>query len=667
LKRDAIEPNLDVSEKHDVVETLRDQTSDGLGEVLSLILMACDVSVAGVVFYDERLKPYQQISNRSSGGNKAVEVELKHALSLSVFTKKEHHPWITQSDIVEVDPKLLQSSTRYKSAFVTPIVNHKYEFIGGIVLADEKLICLSEFQQRFIALQSSQLTRELILRFALSREIDLHEKLNERKRMLRMVLDNVPAKIWFKDDKNNVLRLNELAAKSSGQTVKELEGKNSSEIWPDMAKQYYKEDLAAFQTGQPQKGIIQHYTHKNGKSGWISTDKIPFYDEETGQKFILVVSMDITKLRNYQRQISRDSERLELIGSSSNVGLWDWPIFNEDKIWWSPVFHEMMGDPERKIKPTVKIFQSAIHPEDLKLFDATLAKYMENYKPFSLECRVKSKDEAYRWYLISGQSSSTYQDKNKRIIGSMTDIHDMKTIQLNYDIERQKLAEAYKELDSFAYVASHDLKGPLRGMSNVIDWIREDIQSEQFESITDHLNLLESRVDRLDVLLKDILSFSKAGKTITQAENVDMQILVDNIIDWMPISKDLKVEVIGKLPVLKIQKTIAEQVFSNLISNAVKHNDTVPGVVSISCEETYFDYKFLIKDNGPGIKDEYRGIIFEPFKRLVTKDDIEGSGLGLSIVQKVLKSINGLITIKPYREGEGTCVELIIPKISVGV
>jgi len=146
-----------------------------------------------------------------------------------------------------------------------------------------------------------------------------------------------------------------------------------------------------------------------------------------------------------------------------------------------------------------------------------------------------------------------------------------------------------------------------------------------------------------------------------------MQILVDNIIDWMPISKDLKVEVIGRLPVLKIQKTIAEQVFSNLISNAVKHNDTVPGVVSISCEETYFDYKFLIKDNGPGIKDEYRGIIFEPFKRLVTKDDIEGSGLGLSIVQKVLKSINGLITIKPYREGEGTCVELIIPKISVGV
>jgi len=108
--------------------------------------------------------------------------------------------------------------------------------------------------------------------------------LNERKRMLRMVLDNVPAKIWFKDDKNNVVRLNAEAARSSGRSIEELEGKNCSEIWPDMHEQYYREDQEVFKTGQPMKGIIQHYHHKAGASGWISTDKVPYIDEKTGKQ-----------------------------------------------------------------------------------------------------------------------------------------------------------------------------------------------------------------------------------------------------------------------------------------------------------------------------------------------------------------------------------------------
>jgi len=117
----------------------------------------------------------------------------------------------------------------------------------------------------------------------------------------------------------------------------------------------------------------------------------------------------------------------------------------------------------------------------------------------------------------------------------------------------KKLAEAYKELDRFAYVASHDLKGPLRGMSNIIDWVREDIELKTFDSTSNHLDLLKSRVDRMETLLKDILSFSRAGKTVTKPEKVDMNHLIKNIIDWVSIPKGFEVSILNSLPVLTIQ------------------------------------------------------------------------------------------------------------------
>ena len=657
--------DLDISEKRGVIEELRQQTETGLRDVLSLIASACNVSVGGVFFNHDRLAPYQLLHNTSPRDDAVVKSEFSKILGLKSFVKKPEVPWIFKNELIKISGREVSEISKYEFACIAPIVDHKYNFIGGIIIADKKILELSDFQQKLLSIQASQMTRELILRFGLNREIDLHEKLNERKRMLRMVLDNVPAKIWFKDDKNNVVRLNAEAARSSGRSIEELEGKNCSEIWPDMHEQYYREDQEVFKTGQPMKGIIQHYHHKAGASGWISTDKVPYIDEKTGKQFILVISMDITELRKYQRQVSWDAERLDLIGSSSNVGLWDWPIFEEDKIWWSPVFHEMMGDPQRKDQPSVKRFQESIHPDDIKIFEEELQKYVKGTKPFSFECRVKDGDGGFRWHLISGQSSSKPNAKQKRIIGSMTDIHELKTIQLNYDIEREKLSDAYKELDRFTYVASHDLKAPLRGMSNVIDWVREDLKSGTLSSTEDHLNLLESRVDRMDMLLKDILSFSKAGKAVSKAKSVDMNILVDRVTDWMATPDGFKIDVVAPLPVLNIQETVAEQIFSNLISNAVKHNDAEQGYVKISCEQSYFDYTFIIEDNGPGIADEYRDIIFEPFKRLVTKDDVEGSGLGLSIVQKMVRSVNGAISVDPYEERSGTRINVIIPKIMV--
>ncbi len=199
-----------------------------------------------------------------------------------------------------------------------------------------------------------------------------------------------------------------------------------------------------------------------------------------------------------------------------------------------------------------------------------------------------------------------------------------------------ELKRSNKDLNDFAYVASHDLKAPLRGIMQLASWIEEDVADNANEETKGHLQLLQSRTARLEKLLDDLLTYSRIGNHLGSIEKVDVNELVKTLFQLLdpPAEFDLKFE--ETLPIFDTLPIPLEVVFRNLIGNAIKHHDRPNGIISILAIEYDSYYQFSVANDGPGIDPKHHEKIFEMFKTLRPRDQVEGSGMGLSIIKKIL-------------------------------
>jgi len=213
-----------------------------------------------------------------------------------------------------------------------------------------------------------------------------------------------------------------------------------------------------------------------------------------------------------------------------------------------------------------------------------------------------------------------------------------------------ELEKRNEELDKFAYVVSHDLKAPVRGIHNVIKWIEEDLGHELTPEMKKYLDIIPQRTKRMEDLINGLLDYARISEK-THASEVDVNELVKDIIDSIA-PRHFRVEV-HNLPHLYTERLKLEQVFSNLIGNAVKYTARPDGHIVITCLELTDSYQFTVKDNGIGIAGEYHGKIFEIFQTLREKNEMESTGIGLAIVKKIIDEQRGDIKINS-KPGEGT-------------
>jgi PAS domain S-box-containing protein len=225
----------------------------------------------------------------------------------------------------------------------------------------------------------------------------------------------------------------------------------------------------------------------------------------------------------------------------------------------------------------------------------------------------------------------------------------------------EELKRSNKELNDFAYVASHDLKAPLRGIMQLSAWIKEDIEDFANEDTKSNLNLLMNRTSRLEKLLEDLLDYSRIGRKTEDLQSIDTKELVLNVFDLQDPSDNIKLNCQEVMPVINTAVSPFETIIRNLIGNAVKHNDKTEGVINVTAQEFPKYYQFSVKDNGPGIPVRYHDQIFELFKTLRPRDEVEGSGMGLSIIKKLLDYHNGSIVIESDGSN-GTCFTFTWPK-----
>ncbi|WP_400193837.1 ATP-binding protein [Hymenobacter sp. B81] len=225
-----------------------------------------------------------------------------------------------------------------------------------------------------------------------------------------------------------------------------------------------------------------------------------------------------------------------------------------------------------------------------------------------------------------------------------------------------QLERRNQELDQFAYVVSHDLKAPLRGIESASRWIEEDMGQDLPPHIREFLLLMRVRVHRMENLISGILELARIGRVEQLDERVDVRELLTEIVDVLAPPAGFQVLLPSYLPVMLAPRVELHQVFSNLLSNALKyHHDPAHGLARINYRETADDYVFTVGDNGPGIAPEYHERVFVLFQTLNERDTVESTGVGLAIVRKIVERHGGTIRLDSA-EGFGATFTLSWPK-----
>lgn len=209
----------------------------------------------------------------------------------------------------------------------------------------------------------------------------------------------------------------------------------------------------------------------------------------------------------------------------------------------------------------------------------------------------------------------------------------------------EELQTTNADLDNFAYVASHDLKSPLRGIRQLAEWVCEDAGNLLPVEDLKHLEVMQGRVTKMELLLDDLLDYSRVGRLHADSELVDTEAVVKDLIDMIDNPRGIEIRLSGTFPEFETIRTPLEQVLLNLIGNAVKHHDKLnDGYVEIRCEPHADCCQFSVRDNGPGIDERHHERIFQIYQR-VGDPAIEGSGMGLAIVKKQVEQFGGRIEV----------------------
>lgn len=207
------------------------------------------------------------------------------------------------------------------------------------------------------------------------------------------------------------------------------------------------------------------------------------------------------------------------------------------------------------------------------------------------------------------------------------------------------LKSSDSDVDDFAYIASHDLKAPLRGIIQLAHWIEEDVMDIANEDTKENLALLRNRCDRLNRLLDDLLEYSRIGRKDNDIRRINVQHSVENIIDLIDVDNTVTLTCSANLPTFDTYATPLEIVFRNLLSNAIKHHDKAQQSITVQCHVRDDVYEFTVSDDGPGIHPDHHDKIFNLYTTLKPRDEVEGSGMGLSIINKILLNLKQQIIV----------------------
>lgn len=509
----------------------------------------------------------------------------------------------------------------------------------------------------FSAVLSGELDRE-----ALTAQMNAaKEEAGHARHETQAVLDRLPAMVWRKDLEGHILQANAAAAELANKSPGEMFGKHLSELYPDdLIKLIELDDEDVVQSGEPKLGVVQSWVPAHGKSHYVQTDKMPTRNRSGEIDGIVVVSTDITHLKRAEDELRSMNVRFSAFMRNSPAIKW---AVDSDGcyVFVNPAFEQMMG---------VKAEQCVGRkPEDV--LPARAAGALESISQQATESQSASEAQTIHVDVpIQGRllplmvTRFIYTDvKGETYVGgSAVDLSDVAMVQ-------RELAQRNKDLKALLYVISHDLREPLRAIRNFSGLVVEREYDGLQDSSKDMLSRVIRGAERLDQLLSDVLTLSRAQRAepatgLVASDRLVKEVLSDlqPTIDQCSANLDIHVD----LPKLAVDTFWLRQAISNLLSNALKFtSDGESPQVSIrayvhdparadNTDGAGLDRPMtglVIEDRGTGVEEHQRERIFGLFQRGVSRD-VPGTGAGLAIVAQVAERYGGRVWVED-REGGG--------------
>lgn len=387
-------------------------------------------------------------------------------------------------------------------------------------------------------------------------------------------------------------------------------------------------------------GVLNNYRAKivlkDKVQKYIQINASLIYDSEGKPIGIHGIMRDISREMEIKGLLDEQRRELNTIVENSPLGI---ALTVDGKIVKvNPTFTELLGYKENELlNTTPEDFTIAYDEEECHDYiDALNSSGKDN---ISLTKKYLRKDNST---LFAKTNISAVRDEHGEIKFQVVVIEDItKEIELQHQKEEllSELEASNKNLQEYAHIVSHDLKSPLRSISALASWIKEDYHDVLDEAGQEQLNLMQEKVASMDKLIQGILEYSTANSSQLQKSEVDLNEVIAIIKETIYIPEHVSVEIPVELPTIYADRTKMQQVFQNIIGNAVVHIEREIGLVEVLYNDTGEHYQFTIKDNGVGIPEEYHKKIFQIFQSVGNKE--RSTGIGLSIVKKITDRYEG--------------------------
>ena len=421
--------------------------------------------------------------------------------------------------------------------------------------------------------------------------------------------------------------------------------------------------------------------HKNGKYRWFHTFGTVFdRNPEGAVEHVLNISIDITERMEAEEKILEQEYFIRHIADASPTILYLFDVKNGSVLYINKEIDSVLGYiPEEIIAFGSRVIPELYHPEDATKMKDRLHEYNDPEHPkslFQFECRMKHKNGEWRWLLVREiVFKRTVDGKISEVLGAALDITERREIQEKLFHQTIELQQSNKSLEEYAYVASHDLKEPLRKISTFGDRLLSTNHATLDHDGRSFLEKIISSAKRMQHMINDLLSVSMITGN-KEFERVSLKAILDDVIQTLDykIEENKAVVECDRLPEASIVPSQFRQLFQNLLSNSLKfvrpgvaphvsitHKYLNPGEVktyNLAKANKYLQINF--KDNGIGFDKQFTERIFTIFQRLHTRSEYEGTGIGLAICRRITENHGGTITAKGELN-KGSIFTIIIP------
>lgn len=419
--------------------------------------------------------------------------------------------------------------------------------------------------------------------------------------------------------------------------------------------------LARVARGERIENLEARRIAKGGRPVSVTISIAPLLSEDGAIEGTTAITRDVTQQRKAESALRENIERFELIARGTRDGLWDWNI-ETNEVYFSPRWKEMLGYSADQIAPCFDEWEKRVHPEDIAGAKSKIARYLCGASSdYEVEHRMLHKDGAYRWILARGFALRLPDGRPYRMAGSHVDLTDRIHAAKELARKARELARSNAELEQFAYVASHDLREPLRMINSYSQLLGNHAAQKLDPSEKNYLAQIHDGAERMKGLITDLLDYSRVnsrGKPFAPVDcNQVLAIARQNLkVALEESSGTLSVEPLPVVPGDFLQLT---RLFQNLLDNALKFKGPRAPLIRISSQQVANGWQFTFQDNGIGIDPQHFKRIFALFQRLHTREEYPGTGIGLSVCRRIVERHGGTIWVDST-PGEGSAFHFVL-------